>query len=63
MSRVIAHEDVHDEIADSCVALAESLLVGRGIEHSEFGANTGAMVSEPQRDRAEWLVEAQRRKS
>ena len=58
MSRVIAHEDVHDEIVDRCVALAESLSVGPGIERREFGTNMGAMVSDPQRDRAEGLVEA-----
>ena len=56
MSRVIAHEDVHDEIVDRCVALAEGLSVGPGIERRSFGANIGAMVSEPQRDRAEGLV-------
>ena len=57
MSRVIAHEDVHDEIVDRCVALAEGLSVGPGIERRSFGANMGAMVSDPQRDRAEGLVE------
>ena len=56
MSRVIAHEDVHDEIVERCVALAESLSVGPGIERPEFGANMGAMVSDGQRDRAESLV-------
>ncbi|MGC6453808.1 MAG: aldehyde dehydrogenase family protein [Candidatus Puniceispirillaceae bacterium] len=58
MSRMIAHEDIHDEIVDRCVALAEGLSVGPGIERREFGANMGAMVSDPQRDRAEGLVEA-----
>ena len=58
MSRVIAHEDVHDEIVDRCEALAESLSVGPGIERREFGTNMGAMVSDPQRDQAEGLVEA-----
>ena len=38
MSRVIAHEDVHDEIVERCVALAESLSVGPGIERPTFGA-------------------------
>ena len=56
MSRVIAHEDVHDEIVERCVALAESLSVGPGIERPTFGANMGAMVSDGQRDRAESLV-------
>ena len=56
MSRVIAHEDVHDEIVDRCVALAESLSVGPGIERPQFGANMGAMVSDGQRDRAKGLV-------
>ena len=32
--------------------------VGPGIERREFGTNMGAMVSDPQRDRAERLVEA-----
>jgi len=56
MSRIIAHEDVHDEIVDRCVALAESLSVGPGIERREFGATMGAMISDEQRDRAERLV-------
>ena len=56
MSRVIAHKDVHDEIVERCVALAESLSVGPGIERPTFGANMGAMVSDGQRDRAESLV-------
>lgn len=58
MSRVIAHEDIHDEIVDRCVALAEGLSVGPGIDRRDFGANMGSMVSDPQRDRAEGLVEA-----
>ena len=56
MSRVITHEDVHDEVVERCVALAESLSVGPGIERPTFGANMGAMVSDGQRDRAESLV-------
>ena len=56
MSRVIAHEDVHDEIVERCVALAEGLSVGPGIERDTFGANMGAMISDGQRDRAEGLV-------
>jgi aldehyde dehydrogenase (NAD+) len=57
LSRVIAHEDVHDEIVERCVALANGLSVGPGIERREFGANMGAMVSDGQRDRAEGLVQ------
>ena len=56
MSRVIAHADVHDEVVERCVALAESLSVGPGIERRDFGPNMGAMVSDGQRDRAEGLV-------
>jgi aldehyde dehydrogenase (NAD+) len=55
MSRVIAHPDVHDEIVERAVGLAESLSVGPGIERTKFGANMGAMVSDGQRDRAENL--------
>jgi aldehyde dehydrogenase (NAD+) len=55
MSRVIAHESVHDEIVERAAALAQSLDVGPGIERREAGANMGAMVSEGQRDRAQGL--------
>jgi len=55
MSRLIAHQDVHDEILERTVALAESLSVGPGMERREFGANMGAMISDGQRDRAENL--------
>ena len=58
MSRVIAHADVHDEIVERSVALAQSLSVGPGIERREFGANMGAMVSDGQRDRAETLCQS-----
>lgn len=61
MSRVIAHEAIHDRLVDGVVALAEGLSVGPGIERPEFGANMGAMISEKQRDRAGGMVvEAQR---
>lgn len=52
MSRVIAHEAIHDDVVEKMVGLAKSLSVGPGIERPEFGANMGAMVSEVQRDRA-----------
>ena len=55
MSRLIAHADVHDEIVERSVALAESLSVGPGSERRDFGANMGAMISDGQRDRAEGL--------
>ena len=58
MSRLIAHVDVHDEIVERSVALAQSLSVGPGIERREFGANMGAMVSDGQRDRAETLCQS-----
>ena len=58
MSRVTAHEDIHDAILDRCVALAESPSLSPGIERHEFGANIGALVSNPQRDKAEGLVVA-----
>jgi len=55
MSRVIAHEAVHDEIVERASALAQSLDVGPGIERTEMGATMGAMISDGQRDRAEGL--------
>lgn len=57
MSRVIAHESVHDELVGRIEGIAKSLSVGAGIERPEFGANMGAMVSEGQRDRAAQMVE------
>jgi aldehyde dehydrogenase (NAD+) len=61
MSRVIAHESIHDELVEGVANLAKSLSVGPGIERAEFGANMGAMASEKQRDRAAGMVsEAER---
>ena len=56
MSRVIVHEDRHDEVVENIAALAKSLSVGPGVERPEFGANMGAMISTKQRDRAVGLV-------
>lgn len=58
MSRLVAHKDVHDEIVERSVALAQSLSVGPGHERREFGPNMGAMISLGQRDRAEALCNA-----
>ena len=57
MSRMIVHEDVHDEMIDRLSQLASSLSVGPGIERREFDATMGAMVSEKQRDRAIGLIQ------
>ena len=56
MSRVIVHEDIHDQLVDRITATANSLSVGPGIDYPEFGANMGSMVSESQRDRASGMV-------
>ena len=53
MSRLLAHQDIHDEIVERAADLAQSLSVGPGIDRQEFGANMGAMISDGQRDRAE----------
>ena len=56
MSRVIAHENVHDELVERITNVAKSLNVGPGIDQPEFGPTMGAMVSEQQRDRAVDMV-------
>lgn len=56
MSRVIVHENRADELVERAAAVANGLSVGPGIDRAEFGANMGAMVSTPQRDRAEAMV-------
>ena len=56
MSRVIVHKSKYDELVERAVAVANSLLVGPGIERPVFGPNMGSMVSEPQRDRAIDLI-------
>ena len=56
MSRVIVHESRHEELISRAEAIAKSLSVGPGIERDESGPTMGAMVSEPQRDRAQGLV-------
>ncbi|MEL6584920.1 MAG: aldehyde dehydrogenase family protein [Pseudomonadota bacterium] len=56
MSRVIVHESHQDELVERAAAVAKSLSVGPGIEHTKFGANMGAMVSDAQRDRALGMI-------
>ena len=56
MSRVIAHDSIHDQLVERIEGVAKSLAVGPGIEQPEFGPNMGAMVSHAQRDRAERMV-------
>ena len=55
MSRLIVHESLHDEVVERAASLAQSLDVGPGMERLESGANMGAMISIPQRDRAEGM--------
>jgi len=56
LSRVIAHESIHDELVGRIEKIAKRLDVGPGIDRPEFGENMGAMVSEAQRDRAAQMV-------
>ena len=56
MSRVIAHDSIHDALVERIVGVAKSLSVMPGIEQSEFGPTMGAMVSDAQRDRAAGMV-------
>lgn len=58
MSRVIAHDSIHDELVERVVGVAKSLKVGPGIEQPEFGPTMGAMVSDAQRDRAVGMITA-----
>jgi len=58
MSRVIAHDSIHDELVERMVGVAQSLTVRPGIDQPEFGPTMGAMVSEAQRDRAADMVGA-----
>lgn len=60
MSRVIAHDSIHDALVERMVGVARSLKVKAGIEQPDFGATMGAMVSEGQRDRAvDMITQAQ----
>lgn len=56
MSRVIAHEAIHDRLVDGIVGMAEGLKVGPGLEFPEFGYNMGPMISEGQCQRAAGMV-------
>ncbi|WP_420333897.1 aldehyde dehydrogenase family protein [Roseibium sp.] len=56
MSRVVAHEKVHDKLVDGIVAMAEDLDVGDGLGFPDFGANMGPMISETQCQRATGMV-------
>ena len=57
MSRVIVHEDIHDQVVEQAAELAKSISIGPGIEQTEPGLNMGAMICEPQRDRATLLCQ------
>ena len=56
MSRVIAHDSIHDALVERMVGVAKSLTVMPGMDQPEFGPTMGAMVSEPQRDRAVGMI-------
>lgn len=56
MSRVIVHESRAAELVERACAVAASLSVGPGIDRPDSGPTMGAMVSEPQRDRAAAMV-------
>lgn len=56
MSRVIAHEAIHDKLVDGIVGMAEGLKVGPGLEFPEFGNNMGPVISEGQCQRAAGMV-------
>ncbi len=61
MSRVLVHQNRHDDVVDRAVKIAKSLSVGPGSERVEAGLNMGPMVSMAQRDRAVAMVaEAER---
>lgn len=56
MSRVIAHDSIHDALVDRMVNVAKNLTVKPGMEQPEFGPTMGAMVSQGQRDRALGMI-------
>ncbi|MEM6759129.1 MAG: aldehyde dehydrogenase family protein [Pseudomonadota bacterium] len=56
MSRVIAHDSIHDALVERIAGVAQSLTVLPGIEQPEYGPTMGAMVSHAQRDRAAAMV-------
>ncbi|MEL7092141.1 MAG: aldehyde dehydrogenase family protein [Pseudomonadota bacterium] len=56
MSRVIAHDSIHDALVDRIAGVARSLTVLPGIDQPEFGPTMGSMVSHAQRDRAAAMV-------
>ncbi len=58
MSRVIVHEDRHEELLARAENVARSLSVGPGIERATDDGNMGAMVSTGQRDRALGMIAA-----
>ena len=55
MSRVIVHRSIHDEVVERAVAVAKEMAISPGIDLREGGMTMGAMVSDPQRDRAEGM--------
>ena len=52
MSRLIVHEDIHDEVVEGVCAMAKNLSPGPGIERTRPLEGMGAMISEKQCARA-----------
>lgn len=61
MSRVIVQDSIHDRLVDGIVSMADSLVVGPGLDFPEFGSNMSAMISNRQCQRAADMVSAAQR--
>jgi aldehyde dehydrogenase (NAD+) len=57
LARLVVHRSIYDEVVARVIAMAEQLEVGPGVDFPEFGASMGAMISEPQRDKAEAMCQ------
>lgn len=56
MSRVLAHDSIHDDLVDRMVGVAQSIKVMAGIDQPKAGLTMGSMVSVTQRDRALGMI-------
>ncbi len=57
LSRVIVHSSLHDKLVAAVADMARGLSVGAGIDHGDFGANMGAMISLSQLEQAVAMCE------
>ncbi len=55
MSRLIVHQNIHDEAVEKIATMMQNITVASGLDNQDMGTIMGPMISEQQRNRAETM--------